>query len=531
MNSVAADSNFDGRFPDRYRVERLLGRGGMGAVYLARDVQLDRLVAIKELPSEFADDPMLRERFLREVRMAASFSHPNIVPVYAVEEHGHTLAFVMGFVEGESVADRVRRLGPLSPRETVRLLLDVAYALAYAHGRGVVHRDIKPDNIMLERATGRALLMDFGVARSISTAPSVQAGMTRVGEVVGTPEYMSPEQATGESIDGRSDLYSLGLVAHFVVTGAVAFGGDSAARILVRQLTEVLPPMSTVRTDLPPALGAALDRSLAKERDERFADAAALIEALDAAQAAAPEIPLAIRLLASELSTLMLVMMFTFIMSATAFNVLVQKTSSLDALLPCVVLLAVVTGRVLQTRSEVRRIRDDGFTGADLYRGLAAVLAEREARRQQLRANATVVAQRSRTLRSAVGLLIGAVACIAGGLSMRTTIDGIHHTPLLGVLLVIVGLIGFGLGMALLLRNPLARNAEDRFMARVWMGPIGRTLFGIDENASTTSTMMVRTTARTAVAPASVPAALTRPDNANARLDALEARVQKLEQR
>ncbi len=501
----------------------------MGAVYLARDVQLDRLVAIKELPSEFADDPMLRERFLREVRMAASFSHPNIVPVYAVEEHGHTLAFVMGFVEGESVSDRVRRLGPMSSRETVRLLLDVAYALAYAHGRGVVHRDIKPDNIMLERATGRALLMDFGVARSISAAPTAQAGMTRVGEVVGTPEYMSPEQATGESIDGRSDLYSLGLVAHFAVTGAVAFGGESAARILVRQLTEVLPPMSTVRGDLPPALGAAIDRSLAKERDERFADAAALIEALDAAQAAAPEVPLAIRLLASELSTLMLVMIFTLIMSITAFNVLVQKTSGLDALLPCVVLLAVVTGRVLQTRSEVRRIRDDGFTGADLYRGLAAVLAEREARRQQLRANATVVAERTRTRRNAIGLLVGAVACFVGGLSMRTTTISGHHTPLLGVLLIFGALIGFGLGMALLLRNPLARNGDDRFMERVWMGPIGRLLFGIEQNVRDTSPVTDAVASRVAVARA--PIATTPPPNANARLDALEARVRKLEQR
>jgi F0F1-type ATP synthase assembly protein I len=227
----------------------------------------------------------------------------------------------------------------------------------------------------------------------------------------------------------------------------------------------------------------------------------------------------------------MLVMMFTFIMSVTAFNVLVQKTSSLDALLPCVVLLAVVTGRVLQTRSEVRRIRDDGFSGADLYRGLAFVLAEREARRQQLRANAIVVAQRSRTKRSALALLVSAVSCIVGGLSLRTTVDGVRHTPVLGVLLVFFGLIGFGLGMALLLRNPLAPTADDRFMARVWMGPIGRMLFGIDAHASTTSTMSVRTTARAAVAPASVAAALLKPDNANARLDALEARVQKLEQR
>lgn len=159
----------------RYRIERELGRGGMGAVYLARDLKLDRPVALKVLPPEFGTNAALRERFLRETRTAASFSHPNIVPVHAVEEHDGVLAFAMGFVEGESVAARVKRQGPLDSRAVARMLTDVAYALAYAHGRGVVHRDIKPDNIMIERATGRALLMDFGISRTIS-APTDSAG-------------------------------------------------------------------------------------------------------------------------------------------------------------------------------------------------------------------------------------------------------------------------------------------------------------------------------------------------------------------
>jgi eukaryotic-like serine/threonine-protein kinase len=179
---------------DRYRIERLIGRGGMGAVYLARETRLDRPVALKVLPSEFAAQPDLRERFLRETRLAAGFSHPNIVPVFAIEESEQVLAFSMGFVEGESLTSRVERDGPLSQRDAVRLLQDVAYALAYAHGRDVVHRDIKPDNIMIERATGRALVMDFGIARAIAPVAS-KPGLTRVGEVVGTPEYMSPEQA------------------------------------------------------------------------------------------------------------------------------------------------------------------------------------------------------------------------------------------------------------------------------------------------------------------------------------------------
>src|SRR5687767_8256746 len=134
----------------RYRIERELGRGGMGAVYLARDLTLDRSVALKVLPPEFARNSSLRERFLRETRTAASFSHPNIVPVHSVEEHDGVLSFSMGFVEGESLAERVKRQGALDPRTVAKLLTDVAYALAYAHGRGVVHRDIKPDNIMIE---------------------------------------------------------------------------------------------------------------------------------------------------------------------------------------------------------------------------------------------------------------------------------------------------------------------------------------------------------------------------------------------
>src|SRR4030095_13918824 len=193
----------------------------------------------------------------------ASFSHPNIVPVHAVEEREGVLAFAMGYVEGESVAERVRRGGPVGVRSMVRLLQDVGYALAYAHGRGVVHRDIKPDNIMLERATGRALLMDFGISRTIAAKVEPKGftqGLTRVGEVVGTAEYMSPEQASGDVVDGRSDLYSLGLAALFALTGKPAITGTSTQQILVKQLTEALPPAASLRPDLPETLAAAIDR-------------------------------------------------------------------------------------------------------------------------------------------------------------------------------------------------------------------------------------------------------------------------------
>ena len=262
-----------GAVGSRYHIERELGRGGMGSVYLARDLRLDRPVALKVLPPEFAEQSALRERFLLETRTAARFSHPNIVPVYAVEESPDVIAYAMGFIEGETLTERVQRTGPLPAREIVRLLQDVGYALAYAHGRGVVHRDIKPDNIMLERATGRALVMDFGISRSILKPQSVTA-LTRVGEVVGTPEYMSPEQASGDHVDGRSDLYSLGLTAHFAATGRVAVTGETTQKILVKQLTEPIPPISESRSGLPAAPADAIDRCVKKDPAARFATAA-----------------------------------------------------------------------------------------------------------------------------------------------------------------------------------------------------------------------------------------------------------------
>ena len=493
----------------------------MGAVHLARDLTLDRLVAVKELPAEFASDPSLRERFLREVRMAASFSHPNIVPVYAVEEDGESLAFVMGFVEGESLADRVRRAGPLSAREAVRLLLDVAYALAYAHGRGVVHRDIKPDNIMIERATGRALLMDFGVARSISTAPSAQAGMTRVGEVVGTPEYMSPEQATGEEIDGRSDLYSLGLTAHFAVTGDIAFSGDSAARILVRQLTEVLPPLATVRPDLPPALADAIDKCLAKEREARYADAAALIDALDAAQAAAPEIPLPIRILSSEISNLQPLMAFAVVVATLQGNAILRDPGSIDPLLPLLAMCGAVSARLMQTRAEVRRIRDAGFSATDVSAGLLAVLAEKEERRQQLRADVTVIDQRRRTARIALAMLGVAVLLLAGALSMRRPRVGGYTNSPAGIALVLSAVISFGVGLVLLLHNPLKAGAFERMFRRVWLGPVGRRLLGFDAPATTSVASIAPRTGGPVPRPSSIESRLT---NIETRLGKLEGR-------
>jgi len=272
----------------RYSLERELGRGGMGIVFLARDVALDRLVAIKLLPPALAGRPGLRERFLREARTAAKLSQPNIVPIHSVEEAADLVFFVMGFVEGETLGERLRTKGPLTPNEAARMLQEVSWALGYAHGRGVVHRDIKPDNIMLERGSGRAIVMDFGIAAAVSDA----AG----GEVLGTAQYISPEQANGDPVDGRSDLYSLGAVAFLALTGRLPFEAADAAGLLAMHITRPAPPVLAVAPGLPRKLAQAVDRCLAKQPADRFPDGEALAETVGMSVEQRRELPVPVRL-------------------------------------------------------------------------------------------------------------------------------------------------------------------------------------------------------------------------------------------
>ena len=274
----------------RYSLERELGRGGMGIVFLARDVALDRPVAIKLLPPAMAAQPTLRQRFLREAQLAAKLSHPNIIPIFAVEEVGDCVFFVMALVEGETLGRRLQSRGPLSPAEGTRLIQEVAWALAYAHLRGIVHRDVKPDNILLEQATGRALVSDFGIARLADTA-----GGTAVGEVLGTAQYMSPEQSCGEPVDGRSDLYSLGVVAFYALSGKLPFDAPDTAALLAMHITRPAPQLASVTPGLPGKLAQAVDRCLAKDPAERFQTGEALAEAVAASTAVAREVPAPIR--------------------------------------------------------------------------------------------------------------------------------------------------------------------------------------------------------------------------------------------
>jgi serine/threonine-protein kinase len=533
---------------DRYAIERELGRGGMGAVYLARDLRLDRPVALKVLPAEFAGDSSLRERFLRETRTAASFSHPNIVPVHAVEERDGVLAFAMGFVEGESIAERVRRAGPLDVRSIVRLLQDIGYALAYAHGRGVVHRDIKPDNIMLERATGRALLMDFGISRSITAKVEGKAatqGLTRVGEVVGTAEYMSPEQASGDVVDGRSDLYSLGLVALFALTGRPAITGESTQQILVKQLTETPPPATSLRPDLPESLGAAIDRCVAKEPSARFATAEALVEAIDDARLAAPEIPLPVRLFAQELGTLSLVVVFLTMISWLMYQMLSSKIGAAWAGVPAVFLAAIVLTRVLQASSAARRLAVLGFQPDEVLNGLRATVDEPAAQREQLKADPDTRRRRRRTVIMALIQLPIAILLINLSLNVRfslgTKAEVVQtearqpaRATLGTVIIAASGLSLLGVSFLLLARSPFRMPPGERLFRLVWLGPPGRWFVRLSSrrvappDIGKTLPGRVRANSSASLKPrAAAPAAPPAPLD---RMGALEARVAALEQ-
>jgi serine/threonine-protein kinase len=263
----------------------------MGVVYLARDVQLDRDVAIKVLPTHLARAAAARERFVREARMAAGLSHPHIVPIHRVGEARGFVFFVMSYVEGETLGERLRARGPLPPADATRVLREVAWALAYAHGRGIVHRDVKPDNILLEAATGRALVTDFGIAHGGEDSGEA----ADPGKIMGTAHFMSPEQAASEPVDGRSDIYSLGVVGYLALSGRLPFESASLPALLVRQATEAPPSVMRAAPGLAPALGAAIDRCLSRDPAGRFTDGEALAAALAPTPEARPSLPPTLR--------------------------------------------------------------------------------------------------------------------------------------------------------------------------------------------------------------------------------------------
>ncbi|MBA3955652.1 MAG: Stk1 family PASTA domain-containing Ser/Thr kinase [Acidimicrobiia bacterium] len=255
-------------FNARYELHRRIARGGMADVFLARDSLLDRPVAVKVLFPEFATDPTFVQRFRREAQAAANLSHPNIVSVYDWGEEGGTYFIVMEYVEGRSLAQVIKDEGRLHPDRAADITTDVGAALGFAHRNGVVHRDVKPGNVLIS-PTGQVKVADFGIARAVSN----QENLTQAGTVMGTATYFSPEQARGESVDPRSDVYSLGVVLYEMLTGQPPFTGDSPVAVAYKHVQEAPPPPRSRNPDIPPALEAVVLQALAKDTAGRYASA------------------------------------------------------------------------------------------------------------------------------------------------------------------------------------------------------------------------------------------------------------------
>src|SRR5262245_41835253 len=282
---------------DRYMVERVLGRGGMAVVYLARDRKHDRPVAVKLLRPEVLIGAGA-QRFLREIQILARLQHPHILALLdsgTSEEPSPRPFYVMPYVEGETLRQRLLREGPLSLAEALRLVREIGEALHYAHGQGLIHRDVKPENVLLSQ--GHALVADFGIARAVGAAVGAAVGdqLTQAGVGLGTPSYMSPEQVEGgREVDGRADQYSLACVLYELLTGPPPFTGPSAGAVLARQVLDPVPPITTLRPGVPGSMRRAVERALSKVAADRYPTIPEFLAALDEPETAAPAPKLAI---------------------------------------------------------------------------------------------------------------------------------------------------------------------------------------------------------------------------------------------
>ena len=464
--------DFQSAVAGRYSLERELGRGGMGIVYLAREVRLDRPVAIKLLPPSRARESGLRERFLREARTAAKLSHPHVVPIFAVDEVGEFVFYAMAFIDGETLTERVRRRGPLPPSEGARMLREVAWALAYAHSQGLVHRDVKPDNIMLETATGRALVTDFGIAGLVHGAAGLDGG-----EVIGTPEFMSPEQALGERVDARSDLYSLGAVGYFALSGDLPFQAVQATDVLAKQVAEPPPPLAAVAT-VPRRLAQAIDRCLAKDPAERPQKGEELAEQLGLALEQRRELPVALRVFVKRnarlggvgglLYVLLMPTMMAFVGSLFA------RHGGTAALWAFAALVTVVPFGILVGRA--RRFLQSGFGPGEL--GAAFRVEIERGREERAFEYGRGPSRYERALR-----VIG-----AGGLGVAAVTGFMIATTPFSVLvqahgMLVFQLCGWALGSGVLasflalVRFERRVDIDTRIWSWLWQGPIGRLMF------------------------------------------------------
>src|SRR3954449_10933858 len=259
----------------RYRLDAQIGAGGMSTVYRAFDATLERRVAIKLMHREIASDSDQLERFRREARSVAQLSHPHIVGVIDAGEDQGRPYIVLEYVEGETLKERIRRNGELDVSEAVAYAIEIARALGCAHARHIVHRDVKPQNVLIDEE-GSAKVTDFGIARSLD-----DDGLTADGRVLGTTDYVSPEQALGHDVSGQSDLYSLGIVLYEMLTGSVPFRGENQVAVAMKHVREELPDVQTLRPEVSAALAAVVDRATAKNLDRRYLDAGSLVADLE----------------------------------------------------------------------------------------------------------------------------------------------------------------------------------------------------------------------------------------------------------
>src|SRR5712671_3320197 len=289
MDLEALQKRLQQALGQEFTVGPLLGQGGFAAVFRARDNTLNRDVAVKVLDVELAPSSTVAERFLREAQTVARLEHPHIVPIYKVGRQGEVLYIIMRCIDGLSLRHLLEQHQKLSIGDAARIARQVADALAYAHSHDIVHRDIKPDNVLLDKS-GHVLVTDFGIAKAAQAAQAATPGtsqLTSEGMIIGTPQYMSPEQASGDRLDGRSDIYSLGIVLYQMLAGAPPFDGPSSASILAQQLTQAPPPIRRQRPDVSEEMAVVLERMLEKDRDKRFQMAGdvsrALVDALPTA--------------------------------------------------------------------------------------------------------------------------------------------------------------------------------------------------------------------------------------------------------
>jgi len=447
----------------RYSLDRELVRGGMGIVFLARDVQLDRHVAIKLLPPDRAVDDAVRQRFVREARLAAKLSHPNIIPIYAVDEVDGFVFYVMAYVDGESLGERVRARGPMAASEATRVLREVAWALGHAHAQGVVHRDVKPENIMLERGTGRALVADFGIAAAIGAEESPT--------VAGTPEFMSPEQALGGELDARSDVYALGATAYFVVSGRTPFMGARAVDVVAQHVATPAPSLATVGATVPRRLAHVIEKCLEKEAAHRPESAYALADQLGNAVEQRREVPAVLRAFVKRDGRVVGAGAFAAVYMAMGGGV--ALTVELGILPAIAIVGGTLTGIPLSVMVwGARNLLRRGFTQPDV--GLAFD-HEIEQLREEFQASGRV--ERPRVNHVAGIVTWSGVAMLVTGVALPLGFGG---TGWIGPALTVAGGVA-ALGGAIVrsvLHGRRPQTSVERWR-KLWLGRIGKLAFGL----------------------------------------------------